>query len=338
MQLSNPALRHILQRDGKALARQGFAEFTHPDDVASDVEQYRALWAGDIQRYQMEKRYLRPDGELIWGNLTAALLRDAEGAPMGAVGMVEDIGERKRMQAELERAHEQALQLEKLSALGSFVGGIAHEIKNPLMGLYNYIAHVQEGIDEPEFLDLLERAQTQARRIGRIVDGVLSYARADTTATAVLDLRDVADEVAHLVQGEIKRWSIAVIRALPDTPVPVLSNRDVLTQALLNLLLNAIYALRDAPRREIRIGLDQQPAQVLLSVCDTGSGVPADMRRRIYDPFFTTKPPGEGTGLGLSVALRGLNSVGADLTLTDNAGGGACFSIRVPSVPGAESF
>jgi PAS domain S-box-containing protein len=329
--LSNAELQRILGRDATTLARQSFADFTHPADAGLDLAQYAALWAGDIRSYRMEKRYLRPDGEVVWGNLTVALMKDDTGRPVGAVGMVENIGEQKRMQAELDQAYEKSLQLEKLSALGSFVGGIAHEIKNPLMGLSNYIAHVEDNIEDADLRGVLDRAQHQVRRIARIVDGVLGYARANDTETRVLDLRPLVADVLDLVRSELTRWSITVVDELPDDPVPVRSNRDVLSQALLNLVLNGIYALREAPRRELRFAAEQQPRRTLLSVCDTGPGVPEDIRRRIYDPFFTTKPPGQGTGLGLSVTLRQLNAVGAELTLTDAPGGGACFTLLLPS-------
>jgi signal transduction histidine kinase len=258
-------------------------------------------------------------------------MRDNAGRPFGAVGMVEDIDAHKRMQAELDQARESSLQLEKLSALGTFVGGIAHEIKNPLMGLSNYIAYVADGIDDAELRGLLERAQEQVRRIGRIVDGVLDYARSDDTETRMLDLQKVVADVLALVRSELRRWSITVIEDLPDTAVWIRSNRDVLNQALLNLVLNAIHVLREAPRREIRIVVEQGPGRTVLSVKDTGPGVPPEHRRHIYDPFFTTKPPGEGTGLGLSVALRGLNAVGAELTLIDEPQGGACFAMVLPA-------
>ncbi|WP_295880945.1 ATP-binding protein [uncultured Thiohalocapsa sp.] len=329
--LSNPALQRILGRDAQTLSTQGFGEFTHPDDVAADLTQYRALWAGDIRGYHLDKRYLRPDGSLVWGHLTVALMQGADGRPLGAVGMVEDITAAKRMQAELQEAQEKSLQMEKLSALGTFVGGIAHEIKNPLMGLSNYIAHVEANLADPAMLDVLARAQTQVRRIGRIVDGVLGYARGDDSELHRLDPAQVAADVVLLVQSELKRWSVQLLTDTPETPLAVISNRDALSQALLNLVLNAIQALRDVERRELCIGISARGGRVAISVCDTGPGVPADIRRRIYDPFFTTKPPGEGTGLGLSVALRGIESVGGELKLTDNPGGGACFTLLLPA-------
>jgi PAS domain S-box-containing protein len=132
--LSNPMLQRLLGRDAETLERSSFVHFTHPDDVDKDLLQYRDLWAGRIASYKMDKRYLRPDGTLVWGALTVSLIRDDQQRVLGAIGMVEDIGERRRMQQELTAAYERAVEVEKLSALGSFVGGIAHEIVSNASG------------------------------------------------------------------------------------------------------------------------------------------------------------------------------------------------------------
>jgi PAS domain S-box-containing protein len=329
--LSNQALRTLLGRDASTLARQSFAGLTHPDDVATDIAHYQALWAGDLDSYSMDKRYLRPDGSIVWGHLTVALMRDGDGRALGAVGMLEDIGERRRMQQTLDETRDKAMQLEKLSALGTFVGGIAHEIKNPLMGLSNYIAHVEAHLADAMLAPYLVRAQEQVRRIGRIVDGVLGYARDDNAATGTVDLSEVVRDVTSLVGSELRANGIKLDNLLPRAPVCVMSNRDVLNQALLNLLLNAIQALRDSDPREIRVAITREPQRVLLSISDSGPGVPDAIRRRIFDPFFTTKPPGEGTGLGLSVAQQGLHTVGAELVLVPAADSGARFLIRLPA-------
>jgi PAS domain S-box-containing protein len=156
--LSNPMLQRLLGRDAEALKRTPFTDFTHPEDVDKDWSQYRDLWAGRIASYHMDKRYLRPDGREVWGALTASLIRDDQQRVLGAIAMVEDIGERRRMQQELTAAYERAVEIEKLSALGSFVGGIAHEIKNPLMGITNYISHVESHLEADDLRGYLNRA------------------------------------------------------------------------------------------------------------------------------------------------------------------------------------
>ncbi len=240
--------------------------------------------------------------------------------------------------AQLQQAFEKAVQIEKLSALGSFVGGIAHEINNPLMGLTNYISHVQERTDNPEHAALLGKAQGQVRRIGRIVKRVLRYARTGSAFIQSIDLQALAADACLLLKPELERWSIDVA-IQSETPTPrVVSDKDVLDQALVNLLLNAVYAVKGEARREIRVRIASAPGGTALTVEDTGPGVPAAMRSQIYDPFFTTKPPGDGTGLGLSVTMRGLSEVGATLTLDETYQDGARFVILLPDeAPKAQS-
>jgi len=350
--LSNPALQRLLGRDAATLAALPFPEFTHPGDIDNDLGRYQALWAGEIPAYSMEKRYLRPDGSLVWGELTVSLIRNDTGRVLGAVGMVEDIGEEVRTKAslqakqaeleqalrDLETAYDKALQAEKLSALGTFVGGIAHEIKNPLMGLDNYIEHVQMGLDEPEQRELLAKARHQVERIGRIVDGVLTYASGGLREPERFHLAALIDSAASLLASEVTRYGIALTVTGADDAQPLITDRGVLEQALLNLLLNAIHAVRERDERHIDVSVTDDAERVAIAVSDSGPGVPAALRRRIFDPFFTTKPPGEGTGLGLSVALRTLSEIGATLSLDNGYRHGARFVITIDRLAPADSL
>jgi C4-dicarboxylate-specific signal transduction histidine kinase len=261
--------------------------------------------------------------------------------------MVEDIGERVRANRallakqaelecalkELESAYDKALQIEKLSALGTFVGGLAHEIKNPLMGLDNYIEYVQLQLDDREQQALLGKARNQVARIGRIVDGVLTYARGGLQRPEPVPLAALIDDVTSLLGSEIIKHGITLtMTGAADLP-PLTTDRSVLEQALLNLLLNAIHAVRDRDDRRIEVALSDDGEQVRIAVGDSGPGVPVELHRRIYDPFFTTKPPGEGTGLGLSVALRNLSEIGATLHIDEGFRQGARFVITVNRQP-----
>lgn len=234
---------------------------------------------------------------------------------------------------QLQQAFERSLQVEKLSALGTFVGGIAHEINNPLMGLSNFISFAQKNPNDPEHAEILEQAQELVRRIARIVDRVLRYGRPGTSLAQPIDLSRLVADACLLLKPEFDRWGIKVEVNRPEPPLQVISDKDVLDQALVNLLLNAIYAVKQQARREIHIELKPVTGGAAIGVADTGSGVPAAVRCRIYDPFFTTKPPGQGTGLGLSVTMRGLLEAGASLKLDEAYQDGARFVIFVPDRP-----
>lgn len=235
---------------------------------------------------------------------------------------------------QVEQAFEKSLQLEKLSALGTFVGGIAHEINNPLMGLTNFIAHVQAHIDDPELADVLEQAQEQVRRIGRTVDRVLRYGRAGSGQLRPIDIHGLVSDARLLLKPELDRWGVNLEVDISDPPPRIVSDRDLLSQAMVNLLLNAIHAVKEEQVREIHIQVRPiARGSTAITVEDTGRGVPESLRTRIFDPFFTTKPPGGGTGLGLSVTLRALAEVGASLALDRAYRNGARFVIELPEDP-----
>jgi signal transduction histidine kinase len=236
--------------------------------------------------------------------------------------------------AELQQAFEKSLQVEKLSALGTFVGGIAHEVKNPLMGLSNYIDHVRAELDDPELRGILDRALHQVQRIEHIVDGVLRYAGGERAERGPLDLADIVGDVTALLKSQIERGGVELTVSIPEPLPGAFGDRGVIEQALVNLVLNAAHAVRDRPRREVHIELSAEPGGgAAIAVSDSGPGVAPRLRQRIWEPFFTTKAPGEGTGLGLSVAAQNLTASGAALILDSGFGGGARFVIRLPGAP-----
>jgi PAS domain S-box-containing protein len=331
--VSNPALHRFLGRSAESLAETPFTEFTHPEDIETDLDLYQRLWDGEIPSYQIEKRYLRPDGSTIWGLLTVALIQDDRGTVLGAVGMVTDISEQRRMQQELTEAYERSVEIEKLSALGSFVGGVAHEVKNPLMGLLNYLDYLKLHVTEPKLADILARARHQVKRIDKIVDGILHYARGSAGHLAPTSIAKVIDAIGGLLQNPLATSEAQLTQQVSADLPELLTDPVIVEQALLNLVLNAIDAVKDQQQRRIEISAEQAGQAIQLTVDDSGPGVPDDLVGRIFDPFFTTKPPGIGTGLGLSVTSRNLKLIGAGLSVTRSALGGARFVIRLPLEP-----
>jgi PAS domain S-box-containing protein len=328
--LSNPTLQRLLGCDAETLESTAFTQFTHPEDVDKDWSQYRDLWAGRISSYQMDKRYLRADGTLVWASLTVSLMRDEHQRVLGAIGMVEDIGERRRMQQELTAAYERAVEIEKLSALGSFVGGIAHEIKNPLMGITNYISHVESQLKADDLRDYLSRAQTQVQRIDRIVDGVLHYASGSADEIARFSIATLVESVCDLLRIELSKENIRLEIDIADALPEPESSRAVVEQALLNLMLNAMHALSGREHARVRVSAQSDGKTIELAVADNGPGVAPALRNRIFEPFFTTKRQGIGTGLGLSVSQRNLSRLGARLFLDTNEQPGARFVLQLP--------
>lgn len=236
--------------------------------------------------------------------LTAAPLAEPE-ERAALVVLVEDVTEQRALEAQL-------IQSEKLAAVGQVVSGVAHELNNPLTSIAGLAEFLQErpGIPRAE-REHLEVIHTQAERAGRIVRNLLTFARRGSPGEEVVDLNDLVQRTALLVGYELRVRGIQLRDECAPAPLPVRGNADELQQVLLNLVTNAGQAVRGLPEgtaREITIRTEQHAGRALVTVRDSGPGVPEALASQLFTPFFTTKDPGEGTGLGLSLSYRIIES------------------------------
>lgn len=242
------------------------------------------------------------------------------------------IAEQQAVEAlqKLKEIQERMIHSEKLSALGTFVGGVAHEMNNPLMGISNYVSFVSERVEDPKLKDILGRANEEIERITRIVRNMLIYARSSPSATGSCELPPVIDRVSNILQARMRKEEVTLELALPDTLPTVQISADSLQQIMTNLMVNALDVLKDREQKQIRITVQQENDAVLMHFVDSGAGVSDEARRKIFEPFFTTKPPGKGTGLGLSISAQLAVDAGGELSLeTKNEGEGAHFVLRL---------
>jgi signal transduction histidine kinase/tetratricopeptide (TPR) repeat protein len=230
---------------------------------------------------------------------------------------------------QLRENQERMLQMEKLSALGTLLGGVAHEINNPLMGVMNFVEFAAEKSVDPKSREVLNLALQEIHRIKNIVRNMLIFVRAKPGAPEVCGIRETVRQTLLLLEGDLKKASVEVRLALPEDLPSVACNAGSLQQVLVNLLLNARDALagRAAPR--IDVNARRAGAWVEMNVLDNGAGIPEEVLPNIFDPFFTTKPPGKGTGLGLSVSLRLIGEAGGSLEAYNREDGqGCCMALR----------
>lgn len=266
----------------------------------------------------------RQGGQL---RLTVAPLGGAFGAG-AVVALVEDVTVQRAMEAQL-------IQSEKMAAIGQLVSGVAHELNNPLTsiaGLAELLLEREPLADSPR--QHVRIIHDQAERAGRIVHNLLTFARKDTAAKALVDLNDVAGRTLSLVTYDLRLREIELDTRLSGHPVFVEGDPHELQQVLLNLLTNAIQALASLPAgrsRRITVATVRQDREARLAVTDTGPGVPADHRPRLFTPFFTTKPSGQGTGLGLSLSYGIAQAHGGTMAYVDGPDGGATFVLTLPA-------
>lgn len=262
--------------------------------------------------------------------LTAAPLGDLAGRG-SVVALVEDVTEQRAMEAQL-------IHNEKMATIGQLVSGVAHELNNPLTSIAGLAELLLERPLPEAPREHLRVIHDQAERAGRIVRNLLTFARKGGPEKALVDLNDVVARTSLLIAYEMKLRGIEFQSRLSADPQTVFGDRYELQQVLLNLVTNAVQAvsgLDEAHPRTITIETTRAGDQALLRVTDSGEGVPEALMPYLFTPFFTTKAPGQGTGLGLSLSYGLVESHGGRLSYAAADGGGAEFTISLPYVLGS---
>ncbi|MCD6352196.1 MAG: PAS domain S-box protein, partial [Armatimonadetes bacterium] len=225
---------------------------------------------------------------------------------------------------------QQLVQMEKAAALGQLVAGVAHELNNPLGAISGSAELALAGRPPADVVPHLQRIFEQAQRCRRIVMNLLLFAREAHGERVPVDVNAVVAQTLDLRAYELAVDNIEVELSLDHALPLVTGDASRLQQALFNLVLNAHQALRSQGGGKLRVTTRSAEDRVILEVADTGPGISPDHLPRIFDPFFTTKPPGEGTGMGLSVSLGIIRDMGGDLTASSTPAQGACFTVTLP--------
>jgi PAS domain S-box-containing protein len=249
------------------------------------------------------------------------------------VVVAREISERKRMEAQL-------AQSDRLASVGVLAAGVAHEINNPLVYIMNNLSyvltHLPSGSDE--LASALREARSGAERVRDIVKDLKTFSRPDDEKMEPMDVRQILDSAIKVAHNEI-RHRAQLVRDYNDIP-PVEANAR-LGQVFLNLVLNAAHAIGegDVSNNEIVVSVKRNDVSghVVVSIRDSGVGIPPDRLAKIFDPFFTTKPVGVGTGLGLSICRNITEALGGHIDVESKAGSGSTFTVTLPYSEHAES-
>jgi len=231
---------------------------------------------------------------------------------------------------ELEQAHKEIIQSEKLAALGHMSAGMAHEIRNPLnsINLFAQILMSAEGLDE-ENQDYVTKITQEVERIDKILIQMLAASPSDDNKLKQVDFEKIIEKVLSDYQTQIRQQKIKLeLDVASQLPSIRFSSQDI-EQIFTNLIGNALYEMPDGGILTISLHADVE--RFLIKISDTGSGIPSANISRIFDPFFTTKE--KGTGFGLSVVLRVVNSLGGRITVASPPESGASFLLELPLLP-----
>ena len=303
----------------------------HPleNEVRHMLDDDRAVIESGQAKTISEETFQDADGNVRFLH-TIKIPYTASGASEPAVlGVATDITELKRAEGALRNSEQLRAEAEKLAAVGRLAAGVAHEINNPLTGVltFAHLLRVKENMDEQdkEDLDLIVR---ETKRAAEIVRGLLDFARESPVEKQRLNLNEVIRQTVRLL-GNREAFQQITVREDFQADLPAVdADMNQLQQVLLNLSLNACEAMPEGGTLSIRTFA--QNGNVLVHLTDTGCGIKKEHLEQIFEPFFSTKPPGKGTGLGLSVSYGIIRQHGGELEVQSEEGRGTTFTIVLP--------
>ncbi|MCK4624602.1 MAG: PAS domain S-box protein [Phycisphaerae bacterium] len=328
-----------------------WGKHVHPDDAERVMAEAKAYMEGKTPRYEVEHRMLHKDGGIRWFLARGTAILGENGKPVGVLGTDTDITALKQAQEQisrynkeledivrerterLEKLQRERAEIEKQAAAGRLAARIAHEINNPLAGIKNSFLVIKTAIPEnhpcQEFSDLIER---EIERIARIVRQMFDLYGPKTAGGKDFAIDEVLRDMTVLLESECRARRVSIVLETPASPIRVRLPKDSVFQILFNILLNAIEA--SPTDGKIGVTFSTQENDLTISVADEGSGIPEDMRSKVFEPLFTTKPTNgkskAGSGLGLSISLSLVKAMGGSLDFESKVGRGTVFRITLP--------
>jgi PAS domain S-box-containing protein len=318
----NPTLATITGYSVEELLAMRFADFTHPDDVEADLALLRELMAGERDVYQLEKRYVRKDGETVWVNLMASLIRDGTQPPL-AIGIVEDITARKE-------ASEALIQAEKLSAAGRLAASLAHEINNPLQSVIGCLGLAERKLARGEDVaQYIQVARQELRRAARVVAQMRDlHRRSRVGSRERTEISPLLEQVLLVTARQCENQGVGVTLRKPDVQPVVSAVPDQLRQVFLNLVLNAIDAMPDGGLLDVAVSPTVDPRGVSIQFRDSGTGIAPEVLPRLFEPFYSTRAG--GLGLGLFISRNIIEDHEGHIELNSTLGQGSAFTVWLP--------
>jgi signal transduction histidine kinase len=256
-------------------------------------------------------------------------------APAGEIGRLAKAFERMRRDiadrdARISEAHTELSLTGKLSIIGELAASVAHEVKNPLSAIVGYAQFGRTAADVEEARQLFGIVEEHAWRASKILTTMLGFVRDAKPTIGELDAAALVDDALRLLGPQLKMKGIRLEKALDPSTPRIAGSASELQQVLVNLMLNAADAMDGCRDKRLTIGTGRDGSFGVLSVSDTGRGISPEAQERLFTPFFTTKPAGQGTGLGLSVSQRIVRQHGGDIRARTEPGIGTVFTVRIP--------
>lgn len=320
---------HGFNSKEELIGRSAFSLVAPEDHERIAANMRQAIKQGKVKG--MEYTLLRADGSRFPGELSTSVLRDASGRWIGHITIARDISERKRMELELRSAQEQLVRAEKLAAIGQLASGVGHELRNPLGAIKNAALYLKRKIakselatSEPRIIEFIDLIDEEVDRANKVITDLLSFSRVGKPAVSLVNVGGILrSALARIAVPENVEVSLAIDPTLPM----VMVDSGQIEQVFINIILNALEAMPEGGRLEIRTRAEADYVKVEFS--DSGCGIPQSVIGKIFDPLFTTKAKGIGLGLALTKSI--IERHGGDIGVTSQEGKGTTFILSLPT-------
>ena len=313
----------------------------HPDDLETATHEYSKIIRGKSTSIKSEYRMRTKNGEYRWILDFGKIVEyDARGLPRRLSGIHQDITERKVNSFREREVEANMLQNQKLEAIGTLAGGVAHEINNPINIIMNFGQLIMDEVDPQStaYQDAQHIVQ-ESCRVADIVKNLLAFARQDQESYGATHVRAIVESTLSLTKKILRQDHIVVEHSIPSDLPEVVCHHQEIMQVLMNLVTNARDALNDKYRGNHEDKIIYIDANLLhlnekkfvrVIVEDHGTGIPKCYQERIFDPFYTSKPHGKGTGLGLSISHSIIKDHGGKLSFKTEEGRYTRFFFDLP--------
>jgi len=330
---SNPETRRILGYTEEELQASRFQDVTHPEDLAADLRDYERALRGEIDHFEMEKRYIHKDGHIVPAFLSVSIVRDENRRPLYFVSQLQDMTERQKAHLEIERLRIELARFGRAALTGQLTASLAHHLMQPITAVQSNAQAcrrlIRTGAPLIEMEQALQDIEVNCGRAADAIGNIRGMLRKEPGARRSLCVNELVHQVAELMRGHLALRSVSLSLRLQEGISGIIGNPIELQQVVLNLVLNSAEALQGSSgARDIVVETADRESQVELAVSDSGPGVAPTMLRRIFEPFFTTKP--EGIGMGLTISADIIRSHGGRIWAELGASGGLVVRCLLP--------
>jgi len=307
-------------------------------DIYADDQAYKVMQdlrsdehggPGKLKSYRVD--VVSKDGQTIPISLNASIVY-GEGREVATIGFFHDLREALKMETELKNTQLELLQSEKMASLGKLSAGVAHQLNNPLGGITLYTNLVLEDYElEEDAREDLHRVLRDAERCRDTVKELLEFTRQTRHFMKPNDLNQAITRTLFLLERQPLFHNIAIEKDFSETLPLVTCDLQQMNHVIMNLILNAAQAMDGRGALSIKTALKEAGDRILFEISDTGPGIPPDILPRIFEPYFTTKKEGQGTGLGLSLVYRIIENHNGQIQAKSTVGEGTTFTIEMPA-------